>query len=73
MGKPYVTAYLRYFPASEPTEDFDGRNLLYALLVLSTWRRSLDAETELMNHRKFNICYQLYILGTSTTGMCKCF
>jgi hypothetical protein len=31
MNRPYVEAYLRHFPASEPVEDFDGRNALYAL------------------------------------------
>lgn len=31
MGKPYVKAYQQHFPASEPTENFDGRDLLYAL------------------------------------------
>ncbi|KAF7539100.1 hypothetical protein G7054_g2449 [Neopestalotiopsis clavispora] len=31
MGKPYVEAYLKHFPASDPVEDFDGRNALYAL------------------------------------------
>lgn len=31
MGKPYVNAYQQHFPVSEPTEDFDGRNLLYAM------------------------------------------
>ncbi|KAI4603354.1 hypothetical protein KJ359_006147 [Pestalotiopsis sp. 9143b] len=31
MGAPYVEAYLKHFPASEPAEDFDGRNALYAL------------------------------------------
>ncbi|KAK8136215.1 Fructosamine/Ketosamine-3-kinase [Apiospora sp. TS-2023a] len=31
MGKPYVKAYTEHFPVSEPVEDFDGRNALYAL------------------------------------------
>ncbi|KAK4182678.1 Fructosamine kinase-domain-containing protein [Podospora australis] len=31
MGKPYVVAYNKCFPISEPVEDFDGRNMLYAL------------------------------------------
>ncbi|KAK8066273.1 Fructosamine kinase-domain-containing protein [Apiospora hydei] len=31
MGKPYVDAYIQHFPPAEPTEDFDGRNTLYAL------------------------------------------
>jgi hypothetical protein len=31
MGKPYVMAYKEHFPVSEPAEDFDGRNMLYAL------------------------------------------
>lgn len=56
MGKPYVEAYQQHFPASEPTEDFDGRNLLYALLVGLKWSCSQHAETRLMNDRKFNIC-----------------
>ncbi|PNH44580.1 hypothetical protein VD0004_g3159 [Verticillium dahliae] len=31
MGKPYVKAYLNHFTVSAPAEDFDGRNMLYAL------------------------------------------
>ncbi|KAJ5628449.1 Fructosamine/Ketosamine-3-kinase [Penicillium lividum] len=31
IGKPYVEEYLKYFPASEPTEDFDDRNALYCV------------------------------------------
>ncbi|KAK8034307.1 hypothetical protein PG993_009302 [Apiospora rasikravindrae] len=31
MGKAYVNAYIQHFPPSEPTEDFDGRNALYAV------------------------------------------
>ncbi|KAF3007313.1 hypothetical protein E8E14_005157 [Neopestalotiopsis sp. 37M] len=31
MGKAYVEAYLKHFPPSDPVEDFDGRNALYAL------------------------------------------
>ncbi|KAM0530010.1 hypothetical protein ACHAPS_000649 [Verticillium nonalfalfae] len=32
MGKPYVKAYLNHFTVSAPAEDFDGRNMLYALV-----------------------------------------
>jgi hypothetical protein len=31
MGKPYVKAYFKHFPASEPAEDQDDRNALYCL------------------------------------------
>jgi protein-ribulosamine 3-kinase len=31
LGRPYVTAYRKYIPVSEPAEDADDRNMLYAL------------------------------------------
>ncbi|KAI0021399.1 Fructosamine kinase-domain-containing protein [Xylariomycetidae sp. FL0641] len=31
MNREYVDEYLKHMPPSEPAEDFDGRNLLYAL------------------------------------------
>lgn len=31
LGKPYMSAYLRHFPISEPAEDFEDRNALYIL------------------------------------------
>ena len=31
MGKPYVEAYFREYPVSEPAEDQDDRNALYCL------------------------------------------
>ena len=31
MGKPYVKAYFKHFPISDPEEDQDDRNALYCL------------------------------------------
>lgn len=33
IKEPYRTRYYRYFPRSQPTEDFEDRNLLYATRV----------------------------------------
>ncbi|KAJ4386034.1 hypothetical protein N0V93_008926 [Gnomoniopsis smithogilvyi] len=33
LNKPYRSRYYRHFPHSEPTEDFEDRNLLYATRV----------------------------------------
>ncbi|KAI1257280.1 hypothetical protein MGN70_000320 [Eutypa lata] len=31
LGKSYINEYLKQIPASEPTEDFEGRNAVYAM------------------------------------------
>lgn len=31
MGKPYIEEYLKHMPISEPVEDFDTRNAIYAM------------------------------------------
>ncbi|KAI0123278.1 Fructosamine kinase-domain-containing protein [Xylariales sp. AK1849] len=31
IGRPYIAEYLKHFPASEPAEDFEDRNLLYCI------------------------------------------
>ncbi len=33
LGKPYIKEYLKHVPISEPVEDFDDRNALYAMYV----------------------------------------
>ncbi len=49
MGKPYVKAYFKHFPISDPEEDQDDRNALYCLWVISP---AEDWLTKIMfNHR----------------------
>jgi hypothetical protein len=40
IGPKYIKQYLKYMPASEPTEDFDDRVLLYEMYVISLRRQS---------------------------------
>lgn len=62
---PYRDSYYKYFPRSEPEEDFDDRNLLYATRV-----NILDS----ILYRGESSYRQMYVLNSKSLGEnAKCF